>query len=85
MELAHITGARADPLALRPVRMATVSGAHPSPAALGSVALGSVAVDSQDLLPGYAGAVGREGRIVFSRAAGLADVRSARPATPSLR
>jgi len=46
---------------------------------------GSVAVDSQDLLPGYAGAVGREGRIVFSRAAGLADVRSARPATPRTR
>jgi serine beta-lactamase-like protein LACTB len=46
---------------------------------------GSIAVDSQDPLPGHAGAVGREGRIVLSRAAGLADVRSARPATPRTR
>jgi CubicO group peptidase (beta-lactamase class C family) len=45
----------------------------------------AIAGDRADRLPGYAGAVGIGERIVYSRAAGVADVESRREATPRTR
>lgn len=47
--------------------------------------MAAIADDSKDRLPGYAGAVAIHGRIVYSGAAGLADVASARAATSQTR
>jgi CubicO group peptidase (beta-lactamase class C family) len=45
----------------------------------------AVGADPQDRLPGHAGAVGRDSQIVYSGAAGLADLASGRKVGPTTR
>lgn len=61
------------------------AGANSAKLAAADKALASIADDLEDRLPGYAGAVGIDDRIVFSGSAGQADVESGRTATPQTR
>lgn len=75
-----LAGLTASALAFAAPAMAQVG-----PAQAADAVMAGIARNAGDPLPGYEGAVGVGGRIVYSRAEGLADIADGRPATPTTR